>query len=493
MTMDQYDRVYYHTAPYRRSHPLHLSTVAALFGMTPRNPAAAAVLEVGCGDGSNLIPMAASLPGGRFVGIDRSQRQIDAGLRTVDTLGLHNINLICGDITAISVPTASFDYVIAHGVLSWVPPHVRHALFRLAQTTLTEDGILFVSHNAMPGWGVRRTFRDATRWYAAQTGEAEAAAARTLLDLFSRTMVSEDGYDPAFLRSEAGNLAGLPEWYLFHDLLEETNDPLYFHEVSSLARTYGLRFLADADLSKRSATDLPPETAPTFAPFAGDRERYEQLMDLFRMRMFRNSVFCRQDQRTRDEPYRALLYSASFATPVRPAGEGTPPNSPESVRFVHPNGGAISAFTPPLRAALVRLGEVWPGWRRWDDLREDISRAPYGITLDAQQSSLLAGQLLSCIFANLVDMSFYPPPSIATSVRECPEVFAPARHLGLAGRLVPTLRHESISLSEVERRVAFLCDGTHTLDALQRTDPSQSAVRAALERFRDAALLVATD
>ena len=41
-----------------QTHPDRLATIALLYGMAPRPVDRCRVLELGCGDGSNLIPMA---------------------------------------------------------------------------------------------------------------------------------------------------------------------------------------------------------------------------------------------------------------------------------------------------------------------------------------------------------------------------------------------------------------------------------------------------
>ena len=86
------------------------------------------VLEIGCGDGSNLIPMACHLPESRFAGVDLSAAAIAKGRRTIDDLGLANINLVAADLRDIGPDYGSFDYIIAHGVYSWVPAPVRDGL-----------------------------------------------------------------------------------------------------------------------------------------------------------------------------------------------------------------------------------------------------------------------------------------------------------------------------------------------------------------------------
>ena len=53
-----YDEVLYPGYPFAQAHPDRLGAMARLFGMNPAPVEACRVLELGCGDGGNLIPMA---------------------------------------------------------------------------------------------------------------------------------------------------------------------------------------------------------------------------------------------------------------------------------------------------------------------------------------------------------------------------------------------------------------------------------------------------
>jgi len=75
---ERYDAIPYAAIPHPSTHPDRLATVAAFLGMDPPAVGRCRVLEVGCSDGANLIPMALGLPESRFVGCDLSQRALDA-------------------------------------------------------------------------------------------------------------------------------------------------------------------------------------------------------------------------------------------------------------------------------------------------------------------------------------------------------------------------------------------------------------------------------
>ena len=114
------DEVSHH---HRDEHPpshrrrLHLSKQERLGPDSPEErvvvPANARVLEVGCNDGSNLLPMAASLPDARFVGCDVSASAIAAAREGASAVGLRNVSFEMADLA--SFDGGRFDYIVAHG------------------------------------------------------------------------------------------------------------------------------------------------------------------------------------------------------------------------------------------------------------------------------------------------------------------------------------------------------------------------------------------
>src|ERR1700712_5467051 len=146
-----YDAVLYPARAFVQTHPDRLATLATLFGLSPAPPGDCRVLELGCGAGGNLLPMAAGLPGSTFVGIDTSRRAIERARAQTDSLGVGNVAFAEVSIEDYEPPAGGVDYVIAHGVYSWVPEHVRERLLALCAAALSPHGVAYVSYNALPG------------------------------------------------------------------------------------------------------------------------------------------------------------------------------------------------------------------------------------------------------------------------------------------------------------------------------------------------------
>ena len=155
-----YDEVPYPGRAFAQTHPDRLATMATLYGLQPAPPSACRVLELGCGDGGNLLPMALALPESTFVGIDVAAGAIERARSLADDLDLENISFELLGIEHYEAPPGSFDYVIAHGVYSWVPEQVRDDLLAVCGRLLSEHGVAYVSYNSMPGHRTRQTLRD---------------------------------------------------------------------------------------------------------------------------------------------------------------------------------------------------------------------------------------------------------------------------------------------------------------------------------------------
>jgi SAM-dependent methyltransferase len=142
-----YDDVPYTSYPYVRTSPDRLCTLARFFGVPAPAPSRARVLELGCASGGNLLPMADALPEAQFVGIDLSARQIEDGRALAQEAGLENIELRHASILDVDASWGSFDYVICHGVYSWVPPDVQRHILAIGRDCLSEGGVAYISYN----------------------------------------------------------------------------------------------------------------------------------------------------------------------------------------------------------------------------------------------------------------------------------------------------------------------------------------------------------
>jgi SAM-dependent methyltransferase len=173
-----YDDLPYVSYPVPSTHPGRLAAVAKIFNLSTPSVTAARVLELGCASGGNLIPLAARHPNAYFLGVDFSGRQIEEGARRIAGLRLANVRLRQQSLTDLRPEDGTFDYIICHGVYSWVPAPVRDAILRIAHENLAPTGVAFISYNVLPGWRVRQTLRDAIAIHGASHESLHARVAQ---------------------------------------------------------------------------------------------------------------------------------------------------------------------------------------------------------------------------------------------------------------------------------------------------------------------------
>ena len=190
-----YDQVLYAGLPFSQTHPDRLASLATLFGMQPAPVERCRVLELACANGGNLIPMAFELPGSEFVGIDMALAGIRTGRDEIAALGLANIRLEHMDIMDAGPELGMFDYIIAHGLYSWVPDQVRDRLLAVAKANLAPEGVAYVSYNALPGCRIREMFRDMLLFHVRGVSQPEARVehAREFLEC---VVASQDARGP---------------------------------------------------------------------------------------------------------------------------------------------------------------------------------------------------------------------------------------------------------------------------------------------------------
>jgi len=484
---ERYDAIAYAAIPHPLTHPDRLATVAAFLGMDPPAVRGCRVLEVGCSDGANLIPMALGLPEARFVGCDLSPRALQAGRATIAALGLTNIVLVEEDLAALAPEHGAFDYIIAHGVYSWVPPRVRDALFALAAGRLAPNGVMYVSFNTFPGCRVRQAAWEVLHLHVDRIEDPKARldAARGLA-----RMIGEGGgkalHDPdEALRAEFRGIAQRTDSALFHDDLAIPNDPCYFHELVAHAGRHGLRYLAEAALHTMSAAGLPAETRNflmTLDPIA--REQY---LDFIRLRRFRQSLLCRREARsdmtTHSQRVGAMHVSADPS--LKRAAEAG--KVADLARGLEPSAsGQTSA-----RALLDTLIQGAPAAFPVAALRGHLPASPRP----------LEAILTDAYVASVVNLHVHPP-TLATRAGPRPLASPLARLQARAGEEVTSLLHSRMRLPDPKTRTLLaLLDGTRDRAALgaamteaafdNQADKANAFVTHAVEQFARLGLLLA--
>ena len=295
-----YSELGYKSMPFPYTTPVTLEAYAALVGISAPNPKSARVLELGATYGGNIISQALFNPDATFVGIELSQEQVEKGNEVIANAGLTNVSLIQSDIASIGSEIGTFDYIIAHGVYSWVDDGVKEALLRLIDEHLAEDGIAYISYNTYPGWHtmdeVRQLMMFSNRDKAQFNHKEKVLHGKTIGSIVGSQILKYDNLkerNSKFLGA-LRSVMQKDEYYVGHDHLEPNNDPVYFYQFNDHLEAHNLAYLCDADLTLSMVRSFDADIADTLDKLAlNDHVAQEQYLDFILDTTFRKSIICK--------------------------------------------------------------------------------------------------------------------------------------------------------------------------------------------------------
>lgn len=461
-----YDEAPYPLTSYPQSAPGQLAAVAHLFGLDAPPVDGGRVLEIGSAVGGNLIPFAARYPGAHVVGVDLSPTQTAEARRYVAAAGLENVTLLAADISELDVAAlGTFDYVICHGVYSWVPEKVRAAIFSVMRQVLSADGIGYLSYNAYPAWKSKEIVREAMLLASAgaDTPSARVQAAREAAE-FLGEIARPGGAAARAVAEHRASASAHADYGLLHDELELFNTPCYFIDFVRQARSHGLAYLAEAQPEYMIARNFGDDLAERLADrYGDDRILLQHHLDLAINRSFRQSLLVHEERladirQTLDRKRFGALHFAAWLPPV----EGETRLDGSAQDYQGEGAGVLTVADSVHKVALDALNFKWP----WTVSRAELidsARASLPFTGGADRLESRIDELLEALIVQgkvryRLDCSLpqqYSMFRLASSARE----------LAAATRDDPdaysfTTWHDVVALSPFDRYLLPLLDGT---------------------------------
>jgi SAM-dependent methyltransferase len=457
-TLQSYDRLPYDRLPFPETEPDFLAALARLHGFAAGDARSARVLELGCAQGGNLIPMAARYPQSEFVGVDLSRVQVGEGNAFIAQTGLDNIRLLHGDIAALPNDLGEFDFIIAHGVYSWVPDFVREALLASCRRHLKPQGIAYISFNVEAGW---RTYGQ-IRQLLLEQDKPELGPVQRVEQ--ARSVLAATQFEDERLQKEADYLQRASASYLFHEYLSAINNAYPFTQFVADAAGHGLRYLGEAGPRRARVVLENDWQLSAEARYERWLEAEAKLDDALNTR-FRRALLVRDDavlpQPHQAEFLKTLAYSAGLTSDdeldFAEAGEQ---------HFQASAGERFPVNHPLLKAFLVVLSSAYPRVIGYED---GISHAltlarEYGYSGEADEAFIEA--LLD--FAQMQGMRLHTScPEHAATLTGFPQASTLTRtQAANPGWAVTNIFHLALDMDEWGRRLLAAMDGSASTEML---------------------------
>lgn len=447
--MADYEDILYDNHPFPMTHPDHLGTLGALFGMNPAPAHRCRVLELGCGLGGNLVPLAALFPESEFVGIDLSQAQIAAAAADARSMGLKNLTFRALDIMDLTPEWGTFDYIICHGVFSWVPPEVQDRILAICRVHLAPQGIGYISYNTYPGWHIRGMIREMLRRHVSGSDPRKRIEqARALLSTMVDLLPAERSQPAAWLKGEVKTIADLSDAYVLYEHLVEVNTPLWFDEFVQRSRDAGLQYVADAEFHSMFSDRLGGDAAEKIGKLADGLVQTEQYLDYMQVRFFRRSLICRREVRLDRKLGHERMAGRWISSRLKLL---------DTDKFKTPEGMVFDTEEPLLKAALKVLTQH-PQGLKFETLCH-YAALVIGEPPSAEHHETLGGPLLELYANAALRIGTWPRPWVGTPPDDRPVAPGFARHQATQAAQCTNLKHQALGLDAVDRALIARMDG----------------------------------
>lgn len=278
---------------YSETMPSRLRFASLIYGVNLKSTGFR-YLDLGCGQGLNLLIAAAIHPDAEFVGVDFMPGHVAHGRALANAAGLKNIRFIEADFLRLvddpDAVGAEFDYVVAHGITAWVSPAVRSAVFGIAGQVLAPGGVFYNSYNTYPGWLSMMPFQKMVLQFDGHTrGRSALHEAQQLFFKLKASQAATFNAQPA-LAPRIEKLNEHDASYLVQEYNNQFWSPLWSSDVISSLSEEKFHFLGTATLVEGFDQNYPVEMRELLAEQSSVANR-EQVRDILLNQAFRRDLY----------------------------------------------------------------------------------------------------------------------------------------------------------------------------------------------------------
>ncbi len=467
-----YDDFAYPSMTVPDTHPDSIAAIARFHGLESASPQKCKVLELGCGNGSNLNWIASVLPDGEFIGIDLSKNHIIRARETVSNLGINNASFHQRDLLELDDKSfGKFDYIVAHGLFSWVPETVAEKILELYGKLLNQNGVGYISYNTLPGCHLRTVLRDSLLFHTRKTTDPfkKVEDARA----FAR-FISESSYDsspfPEVLKFEYEKMVYREDSNVYHDDLSPFNNPLYFSDFIGRAEKHGLQFLSEARSLACFPRDFPSDVLEVINKYSDNVIEKEQYVDMIEGTRFRKTLICSNDV-VLDHEFRPESVKRFFiSTALRPDSAELKTEKGKTQKFVTDTGSTFETdhllTIRFLSCFRTNKSHQIPFEELIDIARADLDQNGFTDDTTDEEVGNTISVLIQLYLKDLISFHVCGSPSV-NYIPEKPRVSELARMQAKKGERIPTFQGINLILSDDFTKELFdLLNGEHTRDEI---------------------------
>jgi len=301
--MAQWDNGYvtdvvYTTNFYREITPVWLSLTGLLLGHRAADLTGPfTYADLGCGNGFTTLTVAATCPQAQVWGFDFNPAHIEFATSLAERAGLTNVRFAETSFADLAVlPDAAlpdFDFMVSHGVLSWVSPANRRHLMSVIGRRLKPGGLVYLSYNVTTGWASLVPVRALMRMLTAASPERTDLAVPAMLDFMDRLKDSGAAFFQAnpSIDARLQDIRKQDARYIAHEYLNQDWYPLMFTDIAGEMAEAKCRYIGSATLAENIDTvGVPPGLVPILAEIRDPLMR-ETLRDIGCAQAFRRDVY----------------------------------------------------------------------------------------------------------------------------------------------------------------------------------------------------------
>lgn len=305
---------------YRVLSPTMIATAMELAGLAPPDlDQPLNYCELGMGFGVSLVAHAACFPGMQYYGNDFNPEHVGYASALAGDAQLRNVTVVedgFDELLARDLPP--MDFIVMHGIWSWISPRLRQVIVAFIARRLRPGGVVYVSHNTLPGWSSLMPLRELMRLHSrhlapeARTPAEHASRALDFMTDMQRNGAAYFGAAPAVphrldqLRAEDPN-------YLPHEYLTPDWHPKYVHEVAAELAAAGLSYAAHSHLEEHVDAHCLGSAARAHLATVADGPLRETLRDYYLNMAFRCDLYSRGAARLSDSERSSRLLARRWA------------------------------------------------------------------------------------------------------------------------------------------------------------------------------------